>query len=303
MSERRGAPKRSPLAVRMQEYIEGLQEQICRALEELDGKRKFREDRWERPGGGGGRARVIEDGALLEKGGVNSSAVHGLLPETMAETLQVPRAEFFASGISLVLHPRSPMIPTVHANFRYFEREGGDFWFGGGIDLTPYYPFEEDIVGFHRTLKGACDAHGADLYPRYKKWCDEYFFLRHRNETRGVGGIFFDYLRGDGEKLFSFVRSVGDTFLPAYTPIVLRRAGEEWGERERAWQLVRRGRYVEFNLLYDRGTAFGLETGGRVESILMSLPPLVRWGYDVRPDPGSREARLLALLSSPREWV
>lgn len=293
----------SPLGRRVRTYFEETQALICAALEELDGTGRFGLDRWERPGGGGGATRVMQHGAVFEKGGVNTSAVLGELPETLARTMGAAPAPFFATGISLVLHPGSPMVPTVHANFRYFEQERGDFWFGGGIDLTPNYVHEEDITQFHRTLREACAPHGEDLYLRYKKWCDEYFTIRHRGETRGVGGIFFDYLRGEGEGLFAFVRSAAGAFLPAYTPIVARRKHEAWGERERQWQLFRRGRYVEFNLVYDRGTTFGLETGGRAESILMSLPPLVRWGYDVRPEPGSAEARLTALLTSPRNWA
>lgn len=303
MADQSVAAALSPLGQRVRAFFEEQQTRICAALEELDGAARFGLDRWDRPGGGGGVTRVLQDGTLFEKGGVNTSAVSGVLPANLARSMGATPAPFFATGVSLVLHPGSPMVPTVHANFRYFEQEGGDFWFGGGIDLTPYYVHEGDITQFHRTLREACDPHGTELYPRYKKWCDEYFTIRHRGETRGVGGIFFDYLRGDGEALFAFVRSAAGAFLPAYAPIVVRRKGEPWGERERQWQLFRRGRYVEFNLVYDRGTTFGLETGGRAESILMSLPPLVRWGYEVRPEPGSPEAKLTALLSAPKDWA
>ena len=278
-----------------------LQDRITNAIEELDGN-VFREDRWTREGGGGGRTRVLEEGRVFEKAGVNFSSVHGNLPEQFAA--KIPRGsgtEFFATGISLVFHPRSPMVPAVHANFRYLEKGDAD-WFGGGTDLTPCYPYEEDAVHFHRTIKLACDRHDRNFYVRFKKWCDEYFTLKHRGEMRGVGGIFFDYLEGDRESNFAFVQDAGNTFLDAYLPIVKRRMNEPYGERERQYQLYRRGRYVEFNLLYDRGTIFGLETRGRTESILMSLPPLVRWVYDFRPEPGSREDEALEFYQ-PREWA
>src|SRR5687768_8235316 len=283
------------------DYFRGLQDRICSSLEAVDGTR-FREDAWSREGGGGGRTRVMEAGGLFEKAGVNFSSVSGDLPEEFAQ--RIPRGTgtaFFATGISLVLHPASPMVPTVHANFRYLEK-GDAAWFGGGMDLTPYYPQAEDAVHFHRTIKAACDAHDADHYPRFKKWCDEYFFLKHRGETRGIGGIFFDYLEGDREKNFAFVSDLGAKFLDAYVPIAKRRMGEPYDVRQRDFQLYRRGRYVEFNLLYDRGTIFGLETRGRTESILMSLPPLVRWVYDFKAEPGSREEQSLEFFK-PREWV
>jgi coproporphyrinogen III oxidase len=292
-----------PLRVRVRNFFRGMQDYICRELEALDGTACFHGDEWERPGGGGGLTRVVQDGTLFEKGGVNFSEVSGLLPERIAQAMGVEPREFFATGISLVLHPRSPMIPTVHANYRYFELERGDSWFGGGSDLTPYYPCEEDAVHFHRTLKAACDVHDLSYYPRFKQWCDEYFFLRHRKEARGFGGIFFDYLRGKPEHTFGFVRSAAEAFLPSYVPVVARRRSEQWGEQERRWQLIRRGRYVEFNLVYDRGTMFGLETEGRTESILMSLPPVACWEYDHKPVEGSREAALLAMLAHPRTWV
>ncbi len=291
----------SAFASGVQEYFEGLQERLCAKLEQTDGKGKFSFDRWNHADGGGGLTRVMERGGVFEKAGVNSSAVSGVLPQMMArKRAAVP---YFATGISLVLHPQSPMVPTVHANLRFFEESGGDAWFGGGADLTPSYLFEEDAVHFHRTIKNACDLHGSGRYPKYKTWCDEYFYLKHRGETRGVGGIFFDDLKGDRENTFGFVRSVGEALTDAYLPIVAKRRDEPWGEKEREWQLLRRGRYVEFNLVYDRGTLFGLQSEGRIESILMSLPPAARWGYDVQPEPGSREAKLQEVLAHPREWV
>src|SRR5215471_6297574 len=263
-------------------HFQGVQDRICQALEGLDPGVRFREDSWERPGGGGGRSRVIEDGALFEKAGVNFSDVHGELSDEMARSMPGEGRAFRATGVSLVLHPRSPMIPTVHANLRCFSRPGAG-WFGGGTDLTPVYPWREDAIHFHRTLKEVCDRHDTTYYPRFKKQCDEYFYLPHRGETRGVGGIFFDYVQGDLEALFAFVRDVGDAFLPAYLPIVERRRGLPYGEREREFQQMRRGRYVEVNLIYDRGTVFGLKTGGRIESILMSLPAIARWKYAYEP--------------------
>lgn len=287
---------------RTQTFFAALQDEICQAIEAVDGVARFREDLWEREGGGGGRSRVIEEGAVFEKGGVNFSAVDGLLPEELARRLGGKgEREFFATGISLVLHPRSPHVPTVHANFRYFEQPSVS-WFGGGADLTPYYPVREDVKHFHRTFKATCDRHDVASYPKFKEWCDRYFFLKHRGETRGVGGIFFDHLQGDLEAAFAFVRDAGASFLPAYLPIVERRRGQGFTERERAFQLIRRGRYVEFNLVYDRGTAFGLETGGRTESILMSLPPLARWQYDYQPEPGTPEAEAWAYFK-PQRWI
>jgi len=286
---------------RAESYFKGLQDRICGSLEETDGTR-FREDLWSREGGGGGRTRVMEGGGVFEKAGVNFSSVSGNLPAEFAE--KIPRGtgtSFSATGISLVLHPASPMVPTVHANFRYLEK-GDAAWFGGGMDLTPYYPQAEDAIHFHRTIKAACDAHDPDFYPRFKKWCDEYFYLKHRGETRGVGGIFFDYLEGDRERNFAFVSQIGDAFLNAYLPVVERHRNEPFEERHRQYQLYRRGRYVEFNLLYDRGTIFGLETRGRTESILMSLPPVVRWVYDFKPEPGSLEERNMEFFK-PRDWV
>jgi len=296
-------PEVSELAHQVRDFFTNLQGEIRTTLERTDGTGVFSSEQWERPGGGGGTSCVMQNGALFEKGGVNVSEVYGHLPEPLVRSMKVASTQFYATGISLVIHPRSPMIPTVHMNYRYFEQEDGTSWFGGGSDLTPYYPFEEDIVHFHGVLKSACDAHDASFYPKFKRWCDEYFFIRHRHESRGVGGIFFDYLKGDPAKHFAFVQSAGRVFLESYLPIIERRRSTPWGERERRWQLLRRGRYVEFNLVYDRGTLFGLETGGRVESILMSLPPEARWEYAMQPEPGSREAELVTLLSQPREWI
>jgi coproporphyrinogen III oxidase len=289
------------LAATAQAFFEELQSRICDAVAAEDGVAQFRSDAWQRPGGGGGLTRVIADGAVFEKGGVNTSAVHGQLRPDFAATLPGDGVAFFATGISLVLHPKNPRVPTVHANFRCLQR-GSALWFGGGADLTPYYPVREDVEHFHRTWKTVCDRHDPTHYPRYKKWCDEYFYLPHRGETRGVGGIFFDQLQGDSARDFAFVRDAGDAFLEAYLPIVRRRRGDAWGERERQFQLLRRGRYVEFNLIYDRGTTFGLKTDGRTESILMSLPPLVRWEYDARFEPGTPEGDLTDWLK-PRDWL
>jgi len=296
-----------PEAVR--DYLLGLQDSIASALEAEDGGR-FREDAWERPGGGGGRSRILERGGLFEKAGINFSDVAGEgLPASATQGRpELAGRSFRAMGVSLVLHPESPYVPTSHANVRYFlaEKAGAEpvWWFGGGFDLTPYYPFEEDAVHWHETARAACRPFGDDVYPRFKRWCDEYFYLRHRDEPRGVGGLFFDDLNQWGfERSFEFLRAVGDAFVPAYLPIARRRRGTPWGERERAFQLYRRGRYVEFNLIYDRGTLFGLQSGGRTESILMSLPPLVRWDYDWHPEPGSPEERLYTEFLHPRDWV
>jgi coproporphyrinogen III oxidase len=283
------------------DYFRGLQDRICAGLEEIDGGR-FREDTWQREGGGGGRTRVLTDGGVFEKAGVNFSEVHGQLADEFARQIPGEGRDFTATGISLVLHPANPFVPTVHANFRFLTK-GTKKWFGGGADLTPYYPFREDVIHFHRTWKQVCERHAPPVdHARFKKWCDDYFILTHRQEPRGIGGIFFDYLEGDLDRLFAFVRDAGDSFLEAYLPIVRRRKDSSYTERERRWQELRRGRYVEFNLIYDRGTTFGLKTGGRTESILMSLPPVVRWHYDYRPDPGSREAELYEFLK-PRDWA
>jgi coproporphyrinogen III oxidase len=286
----------------MDRWTRDLQEEICSALERADGAGHFGRDAWLRSGGGGGTTRVLAEGALFEKAAVNVSHVHGRLDPAFARRLQGEGEEFAAVGLSLILHPRSPMVPTSHANLRFIV-QGAKAWFGGGADLTPYYLFEEDAAHFHRTLRAACDRHHPAWYPRFKKACDDYFFLPHRGERRGVGGIFFEDPGGDPEQELSFVRDFGQAFLSAYLPIAERRHPLPWGERERAWQEIRRGRYVEFNLLHDRGTLFGLQTGGRVEAILSSLPPRVRWAYGHEPEPGSPEAKLLEVLRSPREWA
>jgi coproporphyrinogen III oxidase len=288
------------LTQRAASYFRDLQDRICAELEKLDGAARFREDAWDRAGGGGGRTRVLDGGNLFEKAGVNFSEVFGEVPAAMAAQVKGEGDRFHATGTSLVLHPRNPHVPIVHANFRFLRR-GAAAWFGGGADLTPAYPRTEDVVHFHRTLKEACDRHGPEHYARFKKWCDEYFYIPHRAEMRGVGGIFFDELPAT-EETFAFVRDAGDAFLPAYLPIARKRENTPWNDREREWQLVRRGRYVEFNLVYDRGTTFGLRTGGRIESILMSLPPLARWSYDHHPAPGSAEERALAMFQ-PRAWI
>ena len=286
-------------------FFRDLQGDICRELAELDGGKDFGADAWQRPGGGGGVSRVLEGGVVFEKAGVNWSSVEGELPAELAAQMPGEGRAFRAAGVSLVLHPRSPMVPTTHANFRCLSK-GDAMWFGGGADLTPYYFFRDDAVHFHATLAEACDRHRpVGDYDRFKTWCDEYFFLPHRGETRGVGGVFFDYLGAKGEpvaQVFDLVQALGRAFVPAYAPIVRRRMDAPYGEPERTWQLRRRGRYVEFNLIYDRGTLFGLKTSGRIESILMSLPPLVRWDYDVMPQPGSPEAELLTQLR-PTRWL
>ena len=297
---------------RFYNYIGGLQEKICTTLEQLDGKGTFRTDDWKRDEGGGGVTRVIEGGKVFEKGGVNISAVEGELPGQLQEILSVKDSRFFACGLSIVLHPLNPFVPTVHANWRYFElydEQGNrrDCWFGGGTDLTPYYLFREDGEHFHVTLKKAIDPFGSHLYLQYKKQCDEYFINRHReNEPRGIGGVFYDYLRPadkqEEERLLAFQHANGDAFLPAYLPIVQKRINHPFGEKELLWQEIRRGRYVEFNLVHDRGTLFGLKTQGRTESILMSLPPRARWKYDYHPEEGSQEEMLLAYLK-PRSWI
>ena len=290
-------------------YLLDLQERICAALAAEDGQ-PFREDSWDRPGGGGGRSRVLEGGKVFEKAGVNFSHVFGdgLPPSATAQRPELAGRRFQAMGVSLVIHPHNPYIPTSHANVRFFiaEKDGAEpvWWFGGGFDLTPYYGRLEDARHWHETARAACEPFGADVYPRFKKWCDDYFFLKHRAEPRGIGGLFFDDLNDWGfEHSFAFMRSVGDHYVPAYLPIVQRRRATPFGEREREFQLYRRGRYVEFNLVYDRGTIFGLQTGGRTESILMSLPPLVSWRYDWQPQPDSPEAELYEVFLQPRDWL
>jgi len=281
--------------------VAALQREICSALEAIDGSAKFQFDRWQRPGGGGGVSGVLSGGAVFEKAGVNISEVHGQFAPEFAATMPGDGLTFYATGVSLVLHPRNPYVPTTHANFRFLRR-GSAAWFGGGADLTPYYPFLEDAQHFHRVLKEACDAHDPSFYPRFKAWCDEYFFLKHRGETRGIGGLFFDYLKDDLPSTHRFWKQCGAAFLPAYLPIVQKRKDTAYSERQRNFQLYRRGRYVEFNLLYDRGTVFGLKTDGRVESILMSLPPLAAWEYNYKPEPGSEEAGLYDFLR-PRDYL
>ncbi|MCY7272466.1 MAG: oxygen-dependent coproporphyrinogen oxidase [Phormidesmis sp. CAN_BIN44] len=320
---------------RVSQWFKTLQDKICQGLEQVDGEGTFQQDSWERAEGGGGRSRVMKEGKVFEQGGVNFSEVWGkdLPPSILVQRPEAAGHSFYATGTSIVLHPRNPFVPTVHLNYRYFEA-GPVWWFGGGIDLTPYYPFAEDAAHFHNTLKQACDAHHPEYYPAFKLWCDEYFYLKHRQETRGVGGIFFDYQDNQGvlypisypgsqidtkaanhskevgaikgrnwENLFSFVQGCGDAFLPAYVPIVERRNGVDYTEHQRNFQLYRRGRYVEFNLVYDRGTIFGLQTNGRTESILMSLPPLVRWEYGFQPEPGSPEAELYDTFLKPQDWA
>jgi coproporphyrinogen III oxidase len=316
---------------RVSQFMQTLQDEICAGLEALDGKGKFQEDSWQREEGGGGRTRVLTDGNIFEQGGVNFSEVWGnhLPPSILQQRPEAEGHSFYATGTSMVLHPKNPYIPTVHLNYRYFEA-GPVWWFGGGADLTPYYPFAEDAKHFHSTFKKACDQHHPEYYPVFKRWCDEYFYLKHRDETRGIGGLFFDYQDGTDplyrgphndkeaaiysrslppqnhrtwEDLFAFIQDCGRSFLPAYVPIAEKRQNTEYDDRERNFQLYRRGRYVEFNLVYDRGTIFGLQTNGRTESILMSLPPLVRWEYGYQPEPNTQEAELYETFLKPQNWA
>ncbi|QCX52616.1 oxygen-dependent coproporphyrinogen oxidase [Elizabethkingia sp. JS20170427COW] len=293
-------------------YIQDLQKRIISKLEEIDGKAHFKKDEWKREGGGGGLSCVIEDGAVFEKGGVNISRVFGKLPEAMQKAFQVEEGDFFACGLSLVIHPTSPKVPTTHANWRYFEMydKNGNIvqqWFGGGQDLTPYYLDEEDAIYWHTVCKNACDPHHPDFYSKYKKDCDTYFWNAHRNEGRGIGGLFFDYLKPTSdfsvEQWYQFVISVGDSFLEAYVPIVEKHKNEAYTPAQREWQEIRRGRYVEFNLIHDRGTHFGLKTNGRIESILMSLPPHVQWKYNHHSEEGSEEEKLIKVLAHPQDWI
>lgn len=288
----------------VEQYLLDLQDRVCVGLEQADGGARFSEDQWQREEGGGGRSRIIRNGAVFEKGGVGFSKVWGasLPPSATASRPELSGKPFTAMGVSLVLHPRNPYAPTVHMNYRYFEANDV-WWFGGGTDLTPYYGFEEDARHFHRVYKDACDRHHPSYYPEFKAWCDRYFHLKHRNEARGIGGIFFDDLSGDADQLMAFWQDAGNSFLSAYVPIIERRKDIAYGERERNFQLYRRGRYVEFNLVYDRGTIFGLQTGGRTESILMSLPPLVSWEYNWHPEPGTPEAALYEKFLPLRDWV
>jgi coproporphyrinogen III oxidase len=301
----------APDLEQVKRYLMALQDSICSALEGEEPSARFVEDAWRYDSGtGGGRTRVLAGGEVVEQGGVNFSHVLGqnLPPSATAHRPELAGRSFQAVGVSLVIHPRNPHVPTSHANVRFFiaEKDGAPpvWWFGGGMDLTPYYPYEEDVIAWHEAARDACAPFGPEVYPRYKRWCDEYFFLKHRGETRGVGGLFFDDLNGWGfERCFAFLRSVGDGYLSAYLPIVRRRKGTPYGEREQDFQRYRRGRYVEFNLVYDRGTLFGLQSGGRTESILMSLPPVAHWRYNWKPEEGSAEDRLYKDFLKPREWL
>jgi len=289
------------------EQFKILQDRICQALEETDGKAKFQQDLWERPAGGGGRTRVIKKGKIIEKGGVNFSAVWGKTPPKILKVLELPEADFYATGVSIVLHPESPHIPIIHMNVRYFEMSNGTFWFGGGIDLTPHYIDLKQAQFFHQQLKTVCDRHHPEYYSKFKTWADDYFYLKHRSETRGIGGIFFDHLKETKEKnksqLFDFVLDVGNIFAPIYTRLMKINEDLSYGETEKDWQRIRRGRYVEFNLIWDKGTKFGLDTNGRTESILMSLPPLASWEYDYQPKPNSKEAQTQDLLRKGVNWL
>jgi coproporphyrinogen III oxidase len=289
------------------DWFRELQDDICQQLEQTDGKAKFHEDNWDRPGGGGGRTRIMRDGNIIEKGGVNFSAVHGELPSKIKEALGVDGENFYATGISIVIHPINPWVPIIHMNTRYFEISGETYWFGGGIDLTPHYIDKEQARFFHKQIKEVCDRYDANYYPEHKKWADDYFFIKHRDETRGVGGIFFDKMKEDKEHskrdIFNYVRDVGKLFAPVYTKFMKQGAKKPYGEDEKQWKLLRRGRYVEFNLVYDKGTKFGLDTSGRIESILMSLPKLASWEYNVVPEPQSNEEETLNLLRKEIDWI
>lgn len=298
---------------RIAEDYKQIQDEICQALELLDGKAKFEEEVWERDGGGGGRTRVIQNGNILEKGGVNFSAVYGKLPDAIKKAFKVEQDDFFATGVSIVIHPNHPLVPIIHMNIRYFEMppsiEGGQplRWFGGGIDLTPHYVFDEDARHFHESLKAVCDQYNTGFYPRFKTWADDYFFIKHRNETRGIGGVFYDRLTAteevSWEDIFNFSKSLGRTFAPVYSELVNRNRNKEFTPQHQEWQYQRRSRYAEFNLVYDAGTKFGLETNGRIESILMSLPPTAKWFYNFEPQPGSEEEKTLSLLKKGIDWV
>jgi len=291
-------------------YLMSLQDAICQQLAQADGEQSFQEDSWDRPGGGGGRSRIIKNGAVFEQGGVGFSHVYGekMPASATAHRPELEGRDFNACGVSLVMHPENPMVPTVHMNVRFFiaQKEGEEpvWWFGGGFDLTPFYPFDQDIIEWHQQAKNALDSVDDKLYPEYKAWCDDYFFLKHRDEARGVGGIFFDDLNDRSfDECFSVIKAVGDAFTKAYLPIVERRKNLAYTQQQRDFQLYRRGRYVEFNLVWDRGTLFGLQTGGRTESILMSMPPLARWEYDWQAQPGSAEQQLTEYYLKPRDWL
>lgn len=287
--------------------FKNIQDHICSELEKADGQGKFVEDKWNRPGGGGGRSRVIRSGNIIEKGGVNFSEVYGKTPEKILNSFGLTEGDFFATGVSIVLHPENPWVPIIHMNIRYFEMSNGTYWFGGGIDLTPHYVEAEDARIFHAKLKAVCDKHDTNYYKEFKSWADDYFFIKHRNETRGIGGIFFDHLSEDKTKskadLFAFVKDVGLIFAPIYTHYMAKNSIKPYGKREKDWQMARRGRYVEFNLVLDRGTKFGLETDGRTESILMSLPPMAGWEYNHQPAANSLEAKTLSMLKKGINWT
>lgn len=294
----------------IRDWFIGLQERICTQLEAADGKGKFISDHWQRTGGGGGITRVIADGNIIEKGGVNFSAVWGKTPEPVMKSMKLEptdHPDFFATGVSIVLHPFNPMVPIIHMNVRYFEMTNGTWWFGGGIDLTPHYVNNEDAGYFHRTLKSVCDQHHASYYPEFKNWADDYFFLKHRKETRGIGGIFFDYLKNDSgftkDSRFEFIKTLGDTFAPLYIYFMKKNQSLPYSDKEKQWQYLRRGRYVEFNLVWDRGTKFGLDTDGRTESILMSLPPQAQWVYNYQAAAGSAEEKTLSMLKKGINWL
>jgi len=294
--------------LKIAETYKTIQDEICQALEKLDGTAKFEEEIWERDGGGGGRTRIMQHGNIIEKGGVNFSAVHGKLPEMIKKSFGVDEDEFFATGVSIVIHPNNPFVPIIHMNIRYFELNDEIRWFGGGIDLTPHYVIEEDAQFFHQQLKNICDIHHQDFYKDFKKWADDYFYVRHREETRGIGGVFYDKLTPEKtglsfEEIFQFSCDLGRTFAPTYTELVNKNRHKDYTEHHKNWQYLRRGRYVEFNLVWDSGTKFGLETNGRIESILMSLPPQANWAYDFQPEEGSEEAKTLSLLRKDINWI
>jgi coproporphyrinogen III oxidase len=299
--------KETPSKEDISAWFMGLQDRICLALEKADTTARFQEDAWTREKGGGGRTRVISHGTVFEKGGVNYSAVYGPTPDTILKALHLPPADFYATGVSIVIHPNSPMVPIIHMNVRYFEMTNGTWWFGGGIDLTPHYVVEEDAMFFHHALKATCDKHDSAFYSEFKKWADDYFYIPHRKETRGIGGVFFDRLDASRarskEELFAFVQSVGETFAPVYTSLVSKNKSIPFNETQKQWQLLRRGRYVEFNLVYDKGTKFGLDTDGRTESILMSLPETASWLYNHQTNRGSEEEKTLSLLRKDINWA